>query len=164
MDPLSTGAGAVAFITVAVQSAKFLHDFFSGIKDSPKHVQDVLHDVEQLRLTLVRFLKYQSIQDDPAVAVLARRCSEDISLYARRLLKLQITPAERRTGKLWKKLSGLMSEKDLREMSTAIHSYISSLSLQVSLLQLLVLDNALVQFPLVQFQTVLSQADNLTET
>ncbi len=136
MDPLSAGAGAVAFITVAIQSTKFLLDLFSAVKDSPKHVQNVRHDVEQLRVTLVRLSKCQSIQNDHTVTVLVQRCSEDIALYARRLLKLQITPAERRAGKLWRKLTALMSEKDLGEMRTAIHSHISSLSLQVSLTQL----------------------------
>lgn len=136
MDPLSAGAGAVAFITVATQSTKFLVDFFSAIKDSPKYVQNVRHDVEQLRVTLMRLSKCQSIQDDHTVTVLVQRCSEDVALYTRRLLKLQITPAERRAGKLWKKLTAVMTEKDLREMRTAIHSHISSLSLQVSLVQL----------------------------
>lgn len=142
MDPLSTGASALAFITLAVQSAKIIFSVLSAIKDSPKHIRNVGRDVEQLGLVLSRLSKCQSLitnhnPNDPTartIAVLLQRCSEDVSLYARRLVKWEVSPTERQTGKLWKKFLALISEKDLEAMRVAIHSHVSLLSLHLSLL------------------------------
>lgn len=136
MDPLNAGAGAVAFITVAVQSAKAICDILSAIKDSPKLVRDVSRDLEQLRLILGRLSKFQSLtQNDDTISLLLRRCSEDISMYACRLRKLEISSTERQTGKLWKKFTALMNEKELQAMKVSIHYHVSSLGLQMSLTQ-----------------------------
>jgi hypothetical protein len=136
MDALSAGAGAVAFITLALQSTKVLYEIISAIRDCPKHVQDLGHDVEQLRSILGRLAQYQALlQDDQSLAVLTQRCSDDISLYVCRLQKMRISPTEQRTGKIWKKLKAAISEKDLDAMRFSIHRYVSSLSLQISIVQ-----------------------------
>lgn len=136
MDALSAGAGAVAFITLALQSTKVLYTIISAIRDCPKHVKDLSHDVEQLQSILGRLAQCRAIlQDDQSLAVLTRRCSDDISLFVCRLQKMQISPTEQRTGKIWKKLRAVMSEKDLDAMRFSIHGHVSSLSLQLSIVQ-----------------------------
>lgn len=135
MDPLSIGAGAVGFITIAIQSAKFLLDILSTIKDSPTSIRDFRRDLEQLNVILIRLSKSPSAEKDPATAILVQRCSEDVSLYARRLLKLEISPSERRTGKIWRRFIALMSDKELQEMRNTVDRHVSSLSLQLSFIQ-----------------------------
>lgn len=136
MDPLSVGAGAVAFVAIAVQSTKVIFDVISSIKDSPKHLRDVGRDLEQLRSILGQLLRCQLlIENDDTMVILVQRCSEDISVYARRMEKLKISPTERRTGKLWKRLVTILSEKDIQAMKTSIHCHISSLGLQLSVMQ-----------------------------
>ena len=135
MDPLSIGAGAVAFITVAVQSAKIIFDIISSIKDSPNHLRDVGRDIEQLRGILSQLLRCRSLIKNDDLAILLQRCSEDISLYARCMGKLRISPTERQTGELWKRLVAVFSEKDVQTMKATIHCHVSSLGLQLSVMQ-----------------------------
>lgn len=136
MDALSAGAGAVAFITLALQSAKVLYTIISAIKDCHGHVRDLCQDVEQLQSILGRLSQYQAIlQDDQSLAVLTRRCSDDISLYVCRLQRMQLSPTDQRTGAIWKKLRAVVSEKDLHAMRFSIHGHVSSLSLQLNIMQ-----------------------------
>lgn len=136
MDALSAGAGAVAFITLALQSTKVLYTIISAIRDYPKHVKDLSHDIEQLQSILGRLAQCQAIlQDDQSLTVLTRRCSDDISLFVCRLRKMQISPTEQCTGKIWKKLRAVMSEKDLDAMRFSIHGHVTSLGLQLSIVQ-----------------------------
>ncbi|KAK0652665.1 hypothetical protein B0T16DRAFT_490474 [Cercophora newfieldiana] len=137
MDPLSVGAGAVAFITIAIQSSKVIYEILAHVKDSPRLVRDVSRDVEQLRHILDRLSNFFSTKPcDRVIALLLQRCSEDISIYAHRLRKLNPSPTERQTGKLWKKLTAVMSEKELQAMKHSINHHVSSLVLQTSLTQI----------------------------
>ncbi len=137
MDALSAGAGAVAFITLALQSTKVLYTIISAIRDCPKYVRDLGHDVEQLQSILDRLSQCQAIlQNDQSLTVLTRRCSDDILLYVSRLQKMQISPTEQRTGRIWKKLRAVISEKDLDAMRFSIHGHVSSLSLLLSIMQM----------------------------
>jgi len=100
MDPLSAAGAAVAFMTVAVQSAKVIFDIISSIKDSPQRLRDVGRDIEQLRSILGQLLRCRTLIKNEDTTALLRRCSEDMSLYAHRMGKLKISPSERQTGKL----------------------------------------------------------------
>lgn len=136
MDPLSVSAGAIAFITAALQSSKLLLDLLSAIKDSPKSIQDVIRDVDQIRNILVRLSRCAPTRNDSATAALVQRCSEDVSSYTRRLSRLNISPADRWTGRILKRLSAVMSEREIEEMRTTIHHHISSLGIELSIIQM----------------------------
>jgi len=137
MDPLSVGAGAIAFITIAIQASKAICEILSQVEDSPRLVRDLSRDLEQLRHILDRLSKFYSAKPcDRAIALLLRRCSEDVSMYACRLQRVQSSPTERQTRKLWKKLTAVVSEKEIHAMKLSIHHHVSSLVLQTNLTQM----------------------------
>jgi hypothetical protein len=137
MDGLSIGSGVVAFISIALQSAKVILDIVSVVKDGPRHVQELSYDVEQLRQVLERMSRLQIAEHaDISIGRLLQRCSEDLSSYASRLRKMQACSTESRSGKFWKTLRAVVGEKDLEAMRTTIHSHLMSLTMQLTIVQL----------------------------
>ncbi|KAH9892328.1 hypothetical protein F4778DRAFT_784689 [Xylariomycetidae sp. FL2044] len=135
---MEVAASAVTFGVVGLQSIKLLHDVLSTVRDWPADVGNVSGDVAQLRSVLERLVSpsppnhrdlAESMKD------LIQLCERDVEQYAQRLRHFAVSSDERRRGKLWKRLKGVLDEKDLRKMQTVIGSHVQKLSLRIALFQ-----------------------------
>ncbi|KAK9416829.1 putative Ankyrin [Seiridium unicorne] len=149
MDPVSAGASVIAFIDLALASAKFIHNFLSAAKDGPQSVRRLVEDIGQLQIILQRLQELEPHkQDGPFLAALGpqvQRCSEDLKQFRILLGQLDVTTASSRGGKLWKRLKSAASDKDLERIRESIASHISVLNFNLSLLQTTQLQNSSTQ-------------------
>ncbi|KAK9780844.1 putative Ankyrin [Seiridium cardinale] len=146
MDPVSAGASVIAFIDLALASAKFIHNFLSAAKDGPQSVRRLVEDIGQLQTILQSLQELEpDKQGGPFVAALGpqvQRCSEDLKQFRILLGQLDATTASSRGGKLWKRLKSAASDKDLERIRETIASHISVLNFNLSLLQTTQLQNS----------------------
>jgi hypothetical protein len=136
MDAVSAGASVVAFLGLALQSAKTLHDVLSAVQDGPKQVHRAADALQRFQSTLQQladcrmFCQQGSLSDRDSI----RACSDHMKRYADKLVGLKISDDERRAGRYWKKMKTAFSDKTDR-MSGEITEYASTLSLRLSTLQ-----------------------------
>lgn len=143
MGPVSAGSSVLAFVLLALKSAKTIHAVLSAVKDGPQSLPHLVGDIAQLQGILERLSSLQpdSISEgDANLKVLesaANRCADDVAHIETKLQRLTIRPTDRHVGKLWKRLVTAVSEKDLTQMQTLINDHFMILSVQLGLLQTL---------------------------
>lgn len=126
MDPL----------TSALSLTTFIYDTISAVEDGPKHVKATAEKVLQFRGQLER-VRQLCDGDDPSHAALlsdVRQCVAEISAFSTKLQRLQVTPNERATGKIWKRLKTVFSEKDMEIISTRISQRIAQIGMHLDIL------------------------------
>lgn len=137
-DPLSTGASVVAFVGLALSSAKAIHDILSTVKDGPQTVKRLADEVKELEHILVRLQQLQTntinSNDLAELARLSSQCSTSLSGFSTKLQRLGCSDADRRMGRMWKRLKTAITEKDLDHMRDSIRYYTSVLHFRVTLL------------------------------
>lgn len=109
-------------LSSALSLTTFIYDTISAVKDGPKNVKATAEKVLQFRGQLER-VRQLCNRDDPSHAALLNDVQlsvAEISAFAAKLQKLQVNPNERATGKMWKRLKTVFSEKDLETISTGI--------------------------------------------
>jgi len=129
MDPLSAGASVLAFIGI-FNSLQLIYEALSSIEDGPESVQVTAHSVSQLRSILQQLQRQQSLTDLDGKAQL-KQCADDVEAIANKLVRLQISPFEKRSGKIWKCIKAALNEKDLDRMNRIIGSHSTALSLRL---------------------------------
>ena len=139
MDPVSAGSSVLAFVLLALNSAKTIHEVLSAVKDGPQSLRHLVGDIAQLQGILERLsgLQPQSINEGDAgvLELAARRCADDVVQIESRLQRLSIQPTDRHVGKLWKRLLTAINEKDLTQMQGLVRGHFMMLSVQLSLSQ-----------------------------
>ncbi|KAK8057368.1 ankyrin repeat-containing domain protein [Apiospora saccharicola] len=130
-EALGLGANVVAFVVVAAQLAKKTHETFSAIKDGPEIVQRVASQVNQVYWILEGLKKHRAALEDPALAGHLQICFNEISSAAALIEKLQLSPAERRGGRLWKRLRTFLNEKDLERLNAQLTGIATTLTLRM---------------------------------
>lgn len=137
-DPLSTGASVVAFVGLALSSAKAIHDILSAVKDGPQTVKRLADEVKQLGDILVRLPQLQintiNITDLADLASVSSQCNTDLSGFSAKLQRLSCSDGDRRVGRIWKRLKVAITEKDLDQMRDSVRYYIGILNIRVTLL------------------------------
>jgi hypothetical protein len=118
MDPLSAGASVLAFIGI-LNSLQLIYETLSSIQDGPESVRLAANSVSQLRSILKRLQHQQSLTDSDGEAQL-KQCADDVEVIANKLALLQISPYEKRSGKIWKHIRAALNEKDIDRMNRVI--------------------------------------------
>ncbi|KAK4164342.1 hypothetical protein QBC43DRAFT_288937 [Cladorrhinum sp. PSN259] len=134
MDAVGAGAGVVAFITLALQSAKIICNTLSGIKDGPKDVARAASAVEMLQGALLALSHSLSPSLTRGFAGqtlegFTKRCSENLQAFASKLAKIQFADTDSRSRKRWKRVKALINEKDLQKITSSVATYSSTLEL-----------------------------------
>ncbi|KAI0902062.1 ankyrin [Annulohypoxylon nitens] len=129
MEAIGAGANILSFVVLALNTAKTTYETLSAVKDGPEIVKRVTANVNQLYRILLNLEKSRIAINDHSVLGHLKICCDQLDSASSFIKKLQITPGERRTGKLWKRLRTFLSEKDLEKLS-------DNLTLDVAILQL----------------------------
>lgn len=100
MDPISSGASVLAFVTIALQASKTLYEAVSGYRNGPAEVQHLLNAVQDLRGILKQLSRSFSSPDltkaltDEIATHLVRSfhaCGMDIRRFSAKLDKCRTT-------------------------------------------------------------------------
>ncbi len=138
MDPVSAGSSVLAFVLLALNSAKTIHDVLSAVKDGPQSLRHLVGDIAQLQGILERLSCLpQPINEGDAEALksAAKRFTDDVAQIESKLQRLRIRPTDRHGGKLWKRLLTAIKEKDLTQMQGLVRGHFMMLSVQLNLSQ-----------------------------
>lgn len=127
-EPLSTGASVLAFVGLALSSAKAIYEVLSAVKDGPQNVKSVADAAKQLGDILDRIAQLQVETIDDAdmakLAALSSHYEADLAEFTSRLKRLHLSQDERRVGRLWKRLKAAITEKELAYMRERIRDHI----------------------------------------
>jgi hypothetical protein len=139
MEPLSAGASVLAFLGLALKSAKAIHDVFSAIKDEPRNVGDLMDELTQLKSILERLLQIQVGQasDTGMIDLLVpmKKCAEDVANFSLKLQCLKLSGVDSKAGRLWRRIKAAITEKDLEKMRDISRGHVLMLNFQLSILQ-----------------------------
>ncbi|KAK3902849.1 hypothetical protein C8A05DRAFT_33423 [Staphylotrichum tortipilum] len=135
MDAISGGASVLAFITLAIQSAKTISVLLAGIKDAPDSVQCTAETVSMLQWALEQLAQCQQTSGaalPQRIEDQVKTCSHNLATFASTLGKLQTLDTDGRGRRVWKRVKAVFDEKELDKMTRimAAHSSALSLSLQ----------------------------------
>ncbi|TGJ81434.1 hypothetical protein E0Z10_g7345 [Xylaria hypoxylon] len=134
MEALSLSANVAAFVVVAAQLSTVLYTTFSSIKDGPDNVRRVTAHLLQLHGVLEQLRCSSLASSDTALAGHVGLCVLDLNSLADNVQKLQLTPYEARTGRLWKRFKSFLDEKKLDRICDQIVAHTGTLSLRLSIL------------------------------
>ncbi|KAK3323336.1 hypothetical protein B0T19DRAFT_201627 [Cercophora scortea] len=129
MDPLSAGASVLAFIGI-LNSLQSIYNTLSSVNDGPESLRQAANNVIQLR-SIVQKLQAQQSRIDPESQIQLKHCADDVKAIATKLDALQVSPSEKRAGRIWKRIKTALNEKDLDRMSKVIHDHSTALSLRL---------------------------------
>lgn len=141
MDAISGGAGVIAFITIALQSTKIIYKAISNIKDGPREIRQIASAVSNLQVVLTQLSNCPAVKsadsetDLVEISRLIKICTEDLSHYERDIRKIQISPDDKKAGKAWKKINTVLRKKDIQEMWKEVNHHVTTLGLQLNIIQ-----------------------------
>jgi hypothetical protein len=132
MDPLAITSGALSIAHGAFLTVKSISDIVSTIKDGPRGVTSLSHEVAQLQDVLERLAQSSSQiideADKEALEKAATNCRDDIEVFSKKLAQQDITEVDSRKGRVWRRLKGVFNEKDLARMRDVVHDHFLGLA------------------------------------
>ncbi|KAI1738713.1 ankyrin [Xylaria scruposa] len=134
----STAASAVTFIVLAAQLSKILYTTFDSIKDGPANVQAVAGEILRFHGALEQLKGCPMVANDLGGPI--RACYLDLEPLAVKIRGLQLKPAEKKSGKLWKRFKCFLSEKKLDQIRTQVNVLTNDIHLRLNILQSFIVD------------------------
>ncbi|KAF4459111.1 hypothetical protein FALBO_14132 [Fusarium albosuccineum] len=139
MDPVSAGASVVTFITLAFSASKTIHNVLSSIKDGPRVIRDLGDEISQLQSILGRISQISfdpvDVNDVTELGGLGRKCADDMTSFESKLKHVNVSEADGRSGRLWRKLKHCLTEKGLEQMRQVIRGHVQLLTIRLTLMQ-----------------------------
>ncbi|KAI1454940.1 hypothetical protein F4805DRAFT_438037 [Annulohypoxylon moriforme] len=130
MEAVGVGANVLAFVLLALKSAKTSYETISAIKDGPEIVRQVAANINQFYWILYGLRNSPAAIDDSLMGHL-KTCCEQLNSAASFIEKLQISPSERRAGRFWRRLKAFLGEKDLDQLNVQLTMNIGILNLKL---------------------------------
>ncbi|KAL2169553.1 hypothetical protein VTG60DRAFT_5946 [Thermothelomyces hinnuleus] len=138
-DPIGTGSGVLAFVLLALKSAKVAHEILSSFKDGPENVKRAKADVESLLSVLERLSHCRALEandDNGAFFVAVGSCLRDVQSFDKQLSRLvPKAKISSRRSNYWKRLMAVWEEEMISKTSARLASHAANLSLHLSALQ-----------------------------
>jgi hypothetical protein len=139
MDAINAGASTLAFIGIALQSAKAICDVLAAFKDAPDVVLELCRDVAALSNTL------QRIKECPLDGSIAAShtssfqqhvtiCKQELCIIHDKIMSFS-SPSKSLSSQYWKNLLVVLRGKRLRQARNRIRDTIVQLNLHLSLIQ-----------------------------
>jgi hypothetical protein len=140
MDPLAITSGALGIAHGAFLAAKSISDIVSSIKDGPRGVASLSHEVAQLQDVLERLAQSPSqtmdTADKEALEKAATNCRDDLEVFSTKLAQQTLDGADSRKGRVWRRLKGVFDERGLARMRDVVHDHFLGLTVVLGQLQL----------------------------
>ncbi|KAF4971009.1 hypothetical protein FSARC_2112 [Fusarium sarcochroum] len=140
MEAVGASASVLTFLTVAFSVTKSIHDALSAIKDGPQVIRYLNDEVAQLESILQRLSQasFASIDaaDKSELEGLAKKCKDDLTDFESKLRLPDVSGADGRRDKLWRKLKLCFTEKDIDQMRHVVRGHIQLLTIRLNLVQI----------------------------
>ncbi|KAJ9145136.1 hypothetical protein NKR23_g5552 [Pleurostoma richardsiae] len=140
MEAVGAGASVLAFVVLAIQSAKAAHGVFSSLQEAPADVARLADDVLFLlgileRLVTLKDAHFSAIPASEVQALenLMKSCYAAISDIAKRVASLSSFPSDRSAKRFLKNLRAVIGEKDVGRATSLIRSQAVKLNLFLAL-------------------------------
>ncbi|KAK3312744.1 hypothetical protein B0H66DRAFT_379971 [Apodospora peruviana] len=138
MEAVGAAASIIALVQ-ALKSAKLVHETIAAVRDGPQNVRHLVDEVAQLQSILERIsaLPTESMNDNDAAALTraANRCAVDMVTVESKLQRLDLSTADRRSGRFWKRVKTVVGEKGLEQIRQTIQGHVLMLNVQFNLAQ-----------------------------
>ncbi|KAK1830459.1 hypothetical protein QBC39DRAFT_354030 [Podospora conica] len=132
MEAVGAGASVLAFVLLALKSAKAAYEVLSAVKDGNTHVAQATHSIERLQSTL-ELLERRGEQHDQFLLKTTKTCADEMKAFAEQLGKL----AKPQTGvrRQLTKAMIFLKEDDLKRMSAAVVGHTTALNFYLGIQQ-----------------------------
>jgi hypothetical protein len=134
MDAISSGASVLAFVTLAIQSAKTISHLLASIKDAPENVRRAAESVSVVQWALEQLAQFHSAGGaalPQGLEAHVKTCSVNLAAFASTLGKLRSLDTDSRGRRVWKRVKAVLNEKDLDKMAATMAAHSSALSLSL---------------------------------
>lgn len=132
MEAIGVGASTLAFVLLALKSAKIVNESLSSIKDAPSIVSELLKDIESLQSVLGRIpgslLRHAPTSTIESLNDILQACTTELSSIECRLEKFSTSSGSSRSSRMYKGVLAYVKKEDLenargriRDKSTQIN-------------------------------------------
>jgi len=139
MEVVGFSASILTFVGAAITVSKSIHNTLSAIKDGPEIITSLSHEISQLETILQRlsevFSSTATPTDKPELEKLVKKCKSDLVGFETTLHQLDVSGADGRRGRLWRKLKFCLGEKDLDQMRHVVRGHFSVLTIHLGIVQ-----------------------------
>ncbi|EEU38837.1 uncharacterized protein NECHADRAFT_83143 [Fusarium vanettenii 77-13-4] len=139
MEAIGTGASTLAFVLLALKSAKVIHESLSAIKDAPRIVRELVQDIQLLQSVLGR-LTHCPLSNAPSSTItsfqdMLQACTAELSGIENRLEKFKKKPDSSRSTRVYKGILGYVKKEELEEARSRVRDKTTQANLYLGLLQ-----------------------------
>ena len=139
MEVVGFSASILTFVAAAVTVSKSITNTLSAIKDGPEIIASLGHEISQLETILQRlseaFSSTATPSDRPELLKLVEKCKHDLVGFETTLRQLDVSGADGRRGRLWRKLKFCLEEKDLDQIRHVVRGHINAFTLHLVIIQ-----------------------------
>ncbi|KAJ4112509.1 hypothetical protein NW768_011676 [Fusarium equiseti] len=139
MEAIGAGASTLAFVLLALKSAKIINESLSSIKDAPRTVIELLEDIKFLQSGLERLsqytLQHASISTVDSLTQVLQGCTTELSSIEGRLAKFLQDTVSSRSRRVYKGVLAYIKKEDLENARRRVRDKSSQINLYLSLLQ-----------------------------
>lgn len=132
MEAVGAGANVLAFVTLALATAKNTYTVLDSVRGGPKNVKETADALLKLVNILDQLSKCPAALADSSLQDDARRSIEDLDNFGDKLMRLQATPGEAASSRLWKRFHSFLKEKDLESVKAVIASHYDRFNIRLS--------------------------------
>ncbi|KAM6530371.1 hypothetical protein FALCPG4_008498 [Fusarium falciforme] len=139
MEAIGAGASTLAFVLLALKSAKVIHESLSAIKDAPRIVRELAQDIQLLQSVLGR-LTHCPLSHAPSSTVtsfqdMLQACTAELSSIENRLGQFKKKPDSSRSSRVYKDILGYVKKEELEEARSRVRDKTTQANLYLGLLQ-----------------------------
>ncbi|RSM03369.1 hypothetical protein CDV31_010501 [Fusarium ambrosium] len=139
MEAIGTGASTLAFVLLALKSAKVIHESLSAIKDAPRIVRELAQDIQLLQSVLGRLtncpLSHAPSSTITSFQDMLKACTAELSGIENRLEQFKKKPESSRSSRVYKGILGYVKKEELEEARSRVRDKTTQANLYLGLLQ-----------------------------
>lgn len=139
MEAIGTGASTLAFVLLALKSAKVIHESLSAIKDAPRIVRGLAQDTQLLQSVLGR-LAHCPLSHAPSSIItsfqdMLQACSTELLGIERRLEQFKKKPDSSRSSRVYRGILSYVKKEELEEARSRVRNKTTQANLYLGLRQ-----------------------------
>jgi hypothetical protein len=138
MDSVSTGAGVLTFIGLALQASKNIYEIVSAIKDAPDRVRSLSSAVKDLKIVLEQLQLCKALADPQTdikhMTAHVVKCHQDVQRYEAKIHKIRRNSTDGKLTKNWKRLQTFLLDKDVLQIQQEVVHHTNVLGAQLQIL------------------------------
>ena len=139
MEAIGAGASTLAFVLLALKSAKVINESLSSIKDAPKTVIELLEDIKCLQSVLERLsqctLQHASISTVDSLTQTLQGCTTELASIEGRLARFLQDTVSSRSRRMYKGVLAYIKKEDLENARRRVRDKSTQINLYLGLLQ-----------------------------